>query len=101
VYRFEYLSIEVLRLAVAPEFRRMGIGGALLAAVVRKLEQTAQRRLATLRVPEELLDAQLWLKAMGWRCVDVDDGCYVFEVRSRNDGRMEGGRDVGAWQEDR
>lgn len=69
-------GVEVERLCVSPPWRRLGLGRALAESMRSRAD--ARRPLIVFRPREEWLDAHLWLKALGWRCVRIEDGRYVF-----------------------
>jgi ribosomal-protein-alanine N-acetyltransferase len=73
VYELLPASVELLRVAVHPAWRRRGAGAALLAKLTPKLSPGRRRR-AGLDVGEANLGAHLWLKAQGWRAARVDRG---------------------------
>lgn len=75
VYELHKARIELLRLAVRPEFRREGVGRRMVARLVGKL--TWMRDRVALHVRESCLDAQLFLRDCGFRAVDVVRGCYA------------------------
>lgn len=63
-------ALLVDNLAVAAEFRRLGIGRLLVEEAAARLLKQPPRRLRTV-VRESNLDAQLFLRATGWRAVGV------------------------------
>lgn len=90
VYRLLPESLELLAIGVAPEYRRQGVGAAMLSHIVGKLRGTANRRrkLVWLLVGERTLGAQLWLRACGFRATrvvpdeaDPDEALIEFECR--------------------
>jgi ribosomal protein S18 acetylase RimI-like enzyme len=68
IYRLRKLSIDVLKVAVHPLFRRQGIGRSMSEKIRTKLTQQ-RRQHATAEVEERNLDGQLWLQSCGWKCV--------------------------------
>lgn len=75
VYEMRPRSVDVLALAVASHRRREGIGRFLLGRIVDKLHPL-RRRVATLRVRESNLGAQLWFRRLGWRASGVVRGHF-------------------------
>ena len=69
VYRLQKPSIQVLKLAVHPLFRRRGIGAAMLREIESKVTQRAGREFVTIDVCERELPMQLLLNKRWWRCV--------------------------------
>lgn len=80
--------IHVLNFAVAPEWRRRGVGRQLVAKLKEKLSAHRRTRLV-LEVRERNLDAQRFFRAMGFRAVavlrghyhDSPEDAYVFRYR--------------------
>ncbi len=78
----------LLGLAVAPEFRRMGVGTQLVKKIIAKLTTRRQPRLACL-VDDEWLGAQLFFRSLGFLATNViaakdrlektDEDAYAFE----------------------
>ena len=64
IYELRRNRIDLLRLAVAPEERGRGVGGALLYALVQKLHP--DRPTATIHVRETNLGAQLYFRSRGY-----------------------------------
>ncbi|SRR5579885_30397 len=73
----EAMTLEVLNLAVAPQWRRQGIGKALLDKLARKLCHPGDCLHAT--VPESNLPAQLLLRSAGFRATRILRGYYETE----------------------
>lgn len=86
VYEMDKTRIHLLTLAVAPEFRRRGVGSQMVDALVKKLS-TQRRRRITLEVRESNLPAQLFFRTAGFRAVsvlrdfydDTDEDAYLME----------------------
>lgn len=77
VYTLHEGHVELHRIAVAPRYRRRGVGRAMLAKLSEKL--SAHRRTsAVLSVPDGNLAAHLWLRECGWRAEGVDEDEYLF-----------------------
>ena len=68
------LDLVLLHLVVHPEWRRRGVGLALIGRLARKLRHEDDRLQAT--VPEGNLDAQLLLRAAGFKAVRVLRGYF-------------------------
>ena len=66
-YRMRKESLEVTLFGVAPGARRQGVGRALIARAEESLRRS-RRRLAESILPEDNLDAHLFLKGCGWEC---------------------------------
>lgn len=86
VYEMDKTRLHLLTLAVAPEFRRRGIGSQMIAKLVYKLSAQRRRRI-TLEVRESNLLAQLFFRTAGFRAVsilsafydDTDEDAYLME----------------------
>jgi GNAT superfamily N-acetyltransferase len=59
-------SVFLSRLAVHPDFRRLGLGGAIVDKLKRKLR--GRRTALTAYIPEQALHAQQFLRACGFYC---------------------------------
>jgi ribosomal-protein-alanine N-acetyltransferase len=90
VYRAEPLHVEIVNFAVAPQYRRRGVGRAMAKMLRLKLSQQGRREILV-PVSEHNLDGQLFWRALGYRAVDIwpawfDDGppepadAYVFRL---------------------
>lgn len=75
IRRREDDCVRVVRLAVAPAYRRLGVGSFLLARAVADAARLS-RDVACLSVPETGLGAQLWLRHNGWRAVACRRGAF-------------------------
>ena len=90
VYRAAKTHYVVRNLAIAREFRRQGIGSAMIGRLTSKLSPDRRRQVITM-VEEANLDAQLFFRACGGRCEEIAaqpwDGSdldgYVFRFRVR------------------
>lgn len=73
----------LVNLAVAPLFRRVGVGSQIVEKLKRKV---GRRRFVMARVPEALLSAQLFFKSHGFRWVETERAggmdFYRMEYRS-------------------
>jgi len=70
IYELHKTRLHILNFAVAPEFRRRGVGRQMIDKLLGKL--SSQRRVRiTLEVRETNLPAQLFFKAAGFRAVTV------------------------------
>jgi ribosomal-protein-alanine N-acetyltransferase len=78
VYRLHGKCIELLTLAVLPQYRRASIGTQLLARLASKLHPGRRNRI-TLQVHERNLPAQLFLRSCGYSAVCVDGEHYTME----------------------
>lgn len=78
VYLMQKHSLALLNIAVHPDYRRRGIGMAMLNKLVGKL--SAHRRTAvTIEVGDDRLDLHLWLKASGFNAYRIHESSYEFE----------------------
>ncbi len=75
IYELNKARIHVLNFAVAPQFRRRGVGSQMVAALVRKLSSGRRNRI-TLEIRETNLAAQLFFRSHGFRAVAVLRGHY-------------------------
>lgn len=98
VYDMLPRAISIATLAVAPQFRRRGVGRAMIRSLLNYVnaqqsfsQSTGKRDRITALVRETSLESQLFLKAVGFRAVSVikspyeqtDEDGYWFELRSR------------------
>lgn len=80
VYALRKDSVQVLRAAVHPEYRRQGYGRALLANLTSRL--SSRRTQVFIDVPDDMLWAHLWLRACGWRAAPLlGQDMYRFTYR--------------------
>jgi [ribosomal protein S18]-alanine N-acetyltransferase len=75
IYELHKSRIHVLNFAVAPEYRRSGVGSQMLAKLTAKLS-TQRRSRIILEVRETNLPAQLFFRENGFRAVSVLHGYY-------------------------
>jgi ribosomal-protein-alanine N-acetyltransferase len=88
IYELHPNRIYLWSLAVHPEFRRQGVGSALIEKLVSKLYQKRSR--INVEVRETNLDAQLFFRGSGFRAVGVirdrypetTEDAYLFVYRS-------------------
>jgi ribosomal-protein-alanine N-acetyltransferase len=81
VYHVAPRRIELLNLAVHPQWRRRGVGTQLLATLAGQVVRhpgpgLGQRQSARAYVRESNLPAQLFLRSQGWRCDKILRGYY-------------------------
>jgi len=84
VYELHKTLLHILNFAVAPAFRRQGIGRRMLAKLVRKLHPLHRTRIL-LEIRETNLPAQLFFRDAGFRAIkilrafyeDTSDDAYV------------------------
>ena len=86
LYDLQPESIDILRMAVDPTFRRQRLGSALIWKMHGKLSAQGKRQTLTITAPDDCLEGHLFLRALAFRCVSVvghsegpDD--YVFRYR--------------------
>lgn len=70
VYELLRGKINLIDLAVHPEFRRRGVGRQMVAKLVGKLSVRLRTRVIGC-VRESSLDAQVWLRACGFLAIDI------------------------------
>lgn len=85
VYELHRRHVSVVRLAVAPAFRRRGIGREILQCIENKLDVTRRTEI-WLELGERDLRGQLFVRACGMRCcqtlhVEGRDDLYLFKRR--------------------
>lgn len=85
VYELHETRLHILDIAVAPEFRRRGVGRQIIEKLLGKL--SSQRRVRiTVEIRETNTAAHLFFQAMGFKAVtvlksyydDVDEDAYLF-----------------------
>ena len=82
LYELNRRTVKLINLAVDPSFRRIGIGTQLIDKLKSKLY--GHREMIDATVPERNVDAQLFFRSQGFRCVHTmkdmftngDDGYY-------------------------
>lgn len=75
IYELHKSRLQVLNLAVAPESRRMGVGRQMVAKLVGKLSSHRRTRIS-LQIRETNLPAQLYLRALDFRAIEVVRDAY-------------------------
>ena len=70
IYELHKSKLHILNFAVSPSFRRLGVGGQMVAKLVSKLSSHRRTKI-TLEVRETNLPAQLFFRAQGFRAVRV------------------------------
>lgn len=83
IYRLAKKHIEILNLAVAPAFRRRGVGRFMLDKLEAKLSSGRRVRVGAM-VAETNVPAQLWLRACGYYCESQhkadDDDAWGYDI---------------------
>lgn len=75
IYELHKNRIHILAFAVHPDFRRSGVGKAMIEKLVSKLAFQRRNRI-TLEVRETNLDAQLFLRSLGFRAMNILPNFY-------------------------
>jgi [ribosomal protein S18]-alanine N-acetyltransferase len=75
IYELKKKSIEILNIAISPEFRRNGIASMMLDNLKRKLSSIRRTRLSLI-VREANLNGQLFFQANGFVATSILDSCY-------------------------
>lgn len=75
VYELHKDRLHVLNFAVHPEYRRCGVGRAMVAKLQSKLSRV-RRCFVSLDVRETNLAAQLFFRSCGFSCVGIKHGFY-------------------------
>jgi len=75
MYSLHRCHLYIANMSVDPWYQRCGIGRSIMDCLKYKVAMCHRRGLAC-RVRETNLDAQLFLKAMGWRATDVVRDAY-------------------------
>jgi [ribosomal protein S18]-alanine N-acetyltransferase len=73
IYQLHRDRLHLIRLAVAPDCRRTGVGRSMVAKLIGKLSSHRRRRVTT-EVADDALPAQLFLRWMGFRATAVIRG---------------------------
>lgn len=88
IYELHKTRLHILNFAVAPEFRRAGIGGQMVLRLIDKLSQQRRNEIL-LEVRERNLEAQLFFREQGFRAIsvlrchydDTDEDAYILRFR--------------------
>jgi ribosomal-protein-alanine N-acetyltransferase len=97
IYELHKNRLHVLNFAVAPQYRRTGIGAQMVSKLIGKLSSHRRSRV-TLAVRERNLAAQLFFRAQDFRATRVlrnyyeDSGEDAFQMEYRIDGDEGGDR---------
>jgi ribosomal-protein-alanine N-acetyltransferase len=75
IYELHKTRLHILNFAVAPQYRRLGIGRQMVSKLIGKLSSHRRTRI-TLAVRETNLVAQLFFRSMTFRAVKVLRGYY-------------------------
>jgi len=70
IYELHKAKLQVLNFAVAPEFRRQGVGRQMMVKLVGKLSSHRRTRIV-LHVRETALFAQMFYKVQGFRATEI------------------------------
>jgi ribosomal-protein-alanine N-acetyltransferase len=97
IYELHKNRLHVLNFAVAPNFRRTGVGAQMVSKLIGKLSSHRRSRV-TLAVRERNLAAQVFFRAQDFRATRVlrnyyeDSGEDAFQMEYRIDGDEDGDR---------
>ena len=75
VYQLATKSISLLNFAVHPDYRLRGIGSCMVDKLFSKVSQNRRDRILV-HVVEDNLNAHLFWRAMGFKCLRVDRGMF-------------------------
>lgn len=67
--------VELTQFAVREDWRRCGVGQDMMT---RFIAQCSAWKVAKIVIPEDWLDGQLFLRAMGWKCVSFAGEKMIF-----------------------
>ena len=70
IYELHKAKPHILNFAVSPSYRRVGVGGQMVAKLISKLSSHRRTRI-TLEVRETNLPAQLFFRSQGFRAIKV------------------------------
>jgi ribosomal-protein-alanine N-acetyltransferase len=90
IYELHKNRLHVLNFAVRPEFRRLGVGQAMIQKLIGKLSEQRRNRIL-LEIRETNLAAQLFFRNCGFRAVsvlrdfydDTTEDAYLMQYRYR------------------
>ncbi len=74
IYELHNDELRILNIAVDKEYRRQGVGRAIIEKMKKRLTQ--KRKRISLIVSERNLGAHLFFKSMGFRAIDIIDDYY-------------------------
>jgi len=77
IYELYEKHLQLLNLAVHPDYRNHRVGAALVEKLVSKLSSHRRTRIV-MDLPEKHLDSQLFLKKMGFQAIPIGQGLYRF-----------------------
>ena len=88
IYELHKTRLHILNFAVAPEFRRMGVGKQMVLRLIDKLSQQRRNEIL-LDLRESNLDGQLFFRTQGFRAVkvvrchydDTAEDAYIMQFR--------------------
>lgn len=75
VYELHKARLEVLSIAVHQDFRKRGVGKAMIYKLISKLSYERRNKIS-LMVRESNLDALNWLKRLGFRALGITSNFY-------------------------
>lgn len=75
IYKLHFGRLQILNFAVAPEYRRNGVGAAMIQRLFDKLTQQRRNEIRVM-LRETNVPGQLFFRAMGFRAVAVDRAAY-------------------------
>lgn len=75
IYELHKARLEVLSIAVHKDFRKQGVGKAMVYKLISKLSYERRNKISTM-VRESNLDALNWLKRLGFRALGVAKDFY-------------------------
>ncbi len=75
IYELNHNKINILNLAIHPEFRHRGVGRIIIYKLIGKLS-CHRRNQITISLRETALGAQLFLRGLGFRATEVIRGYY-------------------------
>src|SRR5262249_2168478 len=75
IYELHKSKLHILNFAVAPGYRRLGVGAQMVAKLISKLSNQRRTRIS-LEVRETNLAAQLFFRGQGFRAMRVMRGYY-------------------------
>ena len=82
IYHLGKRSLSVLNVAVAPDFRRLGVGTAIIEKIKTKIDGQVRREVLV-NVHDSSLPAQLFFKSVGFRAVAMHRELIQFQFGVR------------------